>query len=210
MARSITYGRKELHHIALQHIWVTPRQFLTALQRRVRAFAYPAGVAVAAKTGFKNRSDLLYQREFGISIDVEKTRGSRMLGRFHHESTLHHLGASLDQLIAIFCDMDDFCKAFEPMYARRLLHAGQRQRQRQTTLALSEILTLLVYFHWSHYRTFKHYYTEYVAAHVRPYFPHLVSSQRFVELLPRALVPWCGYLATRKGRCTGMAFMDAT
>ena len=116
----------------------------------------------------------------------------------------------MDQLLAIFCDIDDFCKAFEPVYARRLLHAGQRQRTRRTTLALSEILTLLVYFHWSHYRTFKHYYTEYVAVHLHAYFPQLVSYQRFVELLPRALVPLCCYLSTRKGRGTGIAFIDST
>ena len=116
----------------------------------------------------------------------------------------------MDQLLAIFCDIDDFCKAFAPLYHHRLLHIGQRQRARQTTLALSEMLTLLVYFHWSHYRTCKHYYTEYVAVHRRPYFPHLVGSQRFVELMPRALVPLCCYLATRKGRCTGLACIDST
>jgi Transposase DDE domain len=116
----------------------------------------------------------------------------------------------MDQLIAIFCDMDDFCKAFEPVYARHLLHMGQRHRTRQTALALSESLTLLVYVHWSHYRTFKHYYTEYVAVHLRPYFPHLVSYARFVELLPRALVPLCCYLSTRTGRGTGIAFIDST
>ena len=82
----------------------------------------------------------------------------------------------MDQLITIFGDIDEFCKAFEPIYARRLLPIGQRQRTRQTALALSEILTLLVYFHWSHYRTCKHYYTAYVAVHLRPYFPQLVSS----------------------------------
>lgn len=116
----------------------------------------------------------------------------------------------MDELIAIFCDIDDFCKAFEPVYARCLLRTGQRRRMRQTTLELSEILTLLVYFHWSHYRTFKHYYTEYVMAHLHPYFPHLVGYPRFVELMPRALVPLCCYLATRKGRRTGMAFIDST
>jgi transposase len=116
----------------------------------------------------------------------------------------------MDQLITIFCAIDDFCKAFEPVYAQRLRHASQRQRTRQTTLALSEILTLLVYFHWRHYRTFKHDYTEYVAVHLHSYFPQLVSYQRFVELLPRALVPLCCYLSTRKGRCTGIAFIDST
>jgi hypothetical protein len=30
----------------------------------------------------------------------------------------------MDQLITIFCDIDDFCKAFEPVYHRRLLYVG--------------------------------------------------------------------------------------
>jgi hypothetical protein len=37
-----------------------------------------------------------------------------------------------------------------------------------------------------------------------------VSYSRFVELMPRALVPLCGYLHTRKGRCTGITFVDST
>jgi len=116
----------------------------------------------------------------------------------------------MSQLIAMFCDLDDFCKWFEPLYMRRLLQSGQRQRTRQTVLALSEIMTIIVYFHSSHYRDFKHYYTEYVATHLRPYFPTLVSYSRFVELIPRAVVPLCGYLHTRKGRCTGITFVDST
>jgi hypothetical protein len=116
----------------------------------------------------------------------------------------------MDQLIAICCDMDDFCQAFAPVYARHLLHAGQRQRMRQTTLALSEILTLLVSFPWSQYRTFTPYYPAYGMAHLHPYFPQLVSDHRFVELMPRALVPLCCCLSTRTGRCTGLACIDST
>jgi hypothetical protein len=71
-------------------------------------------------------------------------------------------------------------------------------------------MTIIVFFHSSHYRDFKHYYTEYVEEHLRPYFPALVSYSRFVELMPRALVPLCGYLHTRKGRCTGITFVDST
>ena len=71
-------------------------------------------------------------------------------------------------------------------------------------------MTILVSFHRSHYRTFKHYYTEYVAPHLRPYFPTLVSYTRFVELMPRALVPLCCSLHTRKGRGTGIACIDST
>jgi hypothetical protein len=116
----------------------------------------------------------------------------------------------MSRLIAMFCDIDDFCKRFEPLYHRHLLQSGQRSRTRRTALALSEILTLLIYFHCSHYRTFKHYYTEYVELHLRPYFPTLVSYNRFVELMPRALVPLTCCLRTRKGPCTGIAFVDST
>ena len=74
----------------------------------------------------------------------------------------------MSQLIAMFCDIDDFCKRFAPLYHQHLLQAGPCSRRRQPELALSEIMTILIYFHSSHYRTFKHYYTEYVAAHLRP------------------------------------------
>jgi len=116
----------------------------------------------------------------------------------------------MSELIAMFCDIDDFCKWFEPLYQQRLLQDGQRHRVRQGQLALSEIMTIIVQFHRSHYRDFKHYYTEYVAVHLRPYFPDLVSYSRFVDLMPRALVPLCTYLHTRKGPCTGITFVDST
>jgi hypothetical protein len=48
-----------------------------------------------------------------------------------------------------------------------------------------------------------------VAGHLRPSFPALVSYSRFVELMPRVLVPLCGYLHTRQGRCTGITFVDS-
>jgi hypothetical protein len=116
----------------------------------------------------------------------------------------------MSDLVAMFCDIDDFCKVFEPIYSQRLLQNGQRQRVRQGQLSLSEIMTIIVSFHASHYRDFKHYYTEYVEEHLRPYFPALLSYSRFVELMPRALVPLCSYLHTRKGRCTGITFVDST
>jgi hypothetical protein len=50
------------------------------------------------------------------------------------------------QLSAMFCDIDDFCKHFEPIYQQRLLQAGQRQRTRATTLMLSETQTIIFYF----------------------------------------------------------------
>jgi hypothetical protein len=102
-----------------------------------------------------------------------------------------HKGVPLrePQRMALFCDRDDFCKRFPPLSHRPLLQSGQRQRSRQTELARSEIMTSLVNFPWSHYRTCTHSSTESVQRHLRPYLPTLVRATRFVELLPRALVP---------------------
>ncbi len=116
----------------------------------------------------------------------------------------------MSQLIAMFCDIDDFCKTFERVYHQRLLATAGRHRRRSTALALSEIMTIVVYFHCSHYRDFKAYYLRHVRTHLRPYFPTLVSYNRFVELMPRALVPLSAYLTTRYGVGTGIAFIDAT
>lgn len=113
-------------------------------------------------------------------------------------------------ILPLFCEIDDFCQHFEPLWKRRLLGAGERQRDRAGRLCLSEVMTIIVLFHASSYRHFKAYYTEQVMPHYAGAFPRLVSYQRFVELMPSALVPLCGYLQTRKGQCSGISFIDAT
>ena len=116
----------------------------------------------------------------------------------------------MSQLTSMFCQIDDFCKGFEPAFERHLLQSGARQRRRKPGLALSEVMTILVHFHRSGYRTFKAYYTEHVQAHLKGHFPGLLSYNRFVELLPRALVPLACYLHSQRGRPTGLAFVDST
>jgi hypothetical protein len=113
-------------------------------------------------------------------------------------------------ILPIFCDIDDFCLFFEPIWKQRLLVAHERQRNRPSTLCLSEVMTIIVLFHWSGYRNFKTYYTAHVLKHMAGAFPRLVSYNRFVELMPSALVPLCGYLQTRKGECSGISFIDST
>jgi hypothetical protein len=71
-------------------------------------------------------------------------------------------------------------------------------------------MTLIVRFHASAYRNFKSFYTDHVMKHMAADFPHLVSYNRFVELMSSAMVPLCAYLQTRKGECTGISFIDST
>jgi hypothetical protein len=116
--------------------------------------------------------------------------------------------SSLVEILPLFCDIDDFCLLFEPLWQERLLET--RQRNRTSSLCLSEVMTIAVLFHASSYRNIKAYYTEQVLKQYGWAFPRLVSYQRFVELMPSALVPLCGYLQSRKGRCSGISFIDST
>jgi hypothetical protein len=112
------------------------------------------------------------------------------------------------KILPLFCDIDDFCLLFEPLWEQRLLET--RQRNRPSTLCLSEVMTIIVLFHASSYRNFKAYYTEQVLKQYPWAFPRMVSYNRFVELMQGALVPLCGYLQSRKGQCSGISFVDST
>jgi len=113
-------------------------------------------------------------------------------------------------IVALFYDLDQFTQIFEPVWKRRMLSSGGRRRQRSSRLCLSEVMTILVLFHSSNYRDFKHFYLDHVCVHWRGEFPQLVSYNRFVELVPNALMALTCYLHTRMGPCTGINFIDST
>ena len=114
-------------------------------------------------------------------------------------------------ILDLFCSVDDFWQAFAPRWEHELLQTGRRQRrQRASALHPSEIMTIVILFHQSHYRTFKAFYTEHVQQYLRGEFPHLVSYERCVALLPTILVPLTAYLHTQLGTCTGLSFIDST
>jgi hypothetical protein len=115
----------------------------------------------------------------------------------------------ITQFIELFDSVDDFCLEFEPEFNKKLLEDGIRKRIRKSKLSLSEVMTIIIWFHRSGYRTFKDYYTKEVCTHLRWAFPDLVSYNRFVELMSGALLPLCCYLHTRKGNCSGISFIDS-
>lgn len=112
------------------------------------------------------------------------------------------------ELETLFCEIDDFCLVFEPSFTAQLLSNPDRKRIKHSRLSLSEIMTIIVYFHHSSYRNFKHYYQHHICTYHSQDFPNLVSYNRFVELMPYALVPLIFYLNTPKGKCTGISFID--
>jgi len=113
-------------------------------------------------------------------------------------------------LLEMFCDVDDFCQAFQPYWEQKQLTAGIKQRRRSGQLCLSEIMTILIHFHQSNYRNFKAYYLEHVRVHLRAEFPNLVSYPRFVALMKGTILPLSAYLYSLFGSCSGVSFVDST
>jgi transposase len=117
----------------------------------------------------------------------------------------------MESLLELFVHVDDFCQAFLPQLEQQLLTSGAMQRRRARSLSVSEVMTILIHFHQSHYRDFKAYYCEHVLAHLRSEFPGLVSYTRFVDFIPSALVPLCAYFQQFcLGDCSGVSFIDST
>ena len=116
-------------------------------------------------------------------------------------------------LTAIFCDIDDFCKAFEKYCRTHMLPENTDIKGffPRGNMAISEIMTICILFHLSNYRTFKWYYKNHVCVNLRNEFPHLVSYNRFVELMRISLLPLTVYMMQyRVGKCSGITFGDST
>ena len=61
------------------------------------------------------------------------------------------------KVTSLFCVIDDFCKLFKADNTGHLLleEDGVRRRRRKTSLSDSEIITILLYFHFGTFRNFK-------------------------------------------------------
>jgi len=116
----------------------------------------------------------------------------------------------MESLLELFVSVDDFCQVFLPFWERKLMQDGSKKRRRPGEMSISEIMTILIHFHQSHYRDFKTYYTEHVCKYLNKEFPHLVSYERFVILMPSVLGPLSAYLKSLYGRCHGISFIDST
>jgi len=111
----------------------------------------------------------------------------------------------------IFTDTDDFCQSFESAWKKTLLESGVRQRIKASSLCLSEVMAILIFFHQSNHRNFKNYYIGLVCGYMHDAFPGLVSYNRFVELMRDAALPLLVFMwTTRRGQATGIAFVDST
>ena len=115
-------------------------------------------------------------------------------------------------IITLFCEIDDFFLAYEKWVSTQCLPETPplETRGRPRQLHPSEVMTLLIAFHQSNYRTFKHFYLKHACVYWRAEFPHLVSYTRLVQLKKEVLALLGLYLTTTLGDCSGVSFVDST
>ena len=151
---------------------------------------------------------LLNRREFD---GLEKGTGKAETGFETHKVSATDMIVSHLEITQIFCEVDDFCQQFEQLWQQQSqLPSMPGERRSRSRLCLSEVMTIVIAFHGSGFRTFKDFYTLQVLPHWRRAFPKLVSYTRFVDLIPWSLMLLCCYLYTRLGEMTGISFIDST
>jgi hypothetical protein len=116
-----------------------------------------------------------------------------------------------NQLVTIFCEVDDFCKELDKYCKNKLLTGPQKGRRGPASnLSLSEIMTILIMFHQVRFRDFKTFYTGFVESYWRHYFPKLPCYARFIGILKNAIFPMTLFIQIKGGKKTGIYYIDSS
>ena len=113
-----------------------------------------------------------------------------------------------DKITEIFYLADDFCREFSKSFDSHLIGNKPKKTPRMSE---SEIITIMILFHFGAFRNLKHFYINYVQKHLQKEFPDTVSYNRFVELSQKVCLPMTLFLKTCcLGDSTGISFVDST
>jgi hypothetical protein len=112
-------------------------------------------------------------------------------------------------ITALYCCLDDFCKAYEDWEGHRLI-PSETTRQRAGKLSRSEMLFIMVLFHLSPFKNFKVFYHHGIGQKYRACFGAIPHYDRFVSLMPRLFAPLMVLLHSWSGEQTGLYFADST
>ena len=88
----------------------------------------------------------------------------------------------------LFCKVDDFVEEFWPQFRKYLISTGV-ECVRAGQMSVGEIITILILFHQSGFRTFKDFYNKSILRYRTKEFPNTVCYARFIQLIPKILVP---------------------
>lgn len=113
-----------------------------------------------------------------------------------------------NKLIEIFIFIDDYCQLLDDWVEQ----SGRiRVNPYQGRLSISEILTILVFYHHSGFKCFEYYYRRMVLGGLHSYFPQAVSYKHFLSLIPRSFnhLYVLAHVRSRMAERTGIYFVDS-
>lgn len=115
------------------------------------------------------------------------------------------------QIIELFCKVSDFTKRFDEMCKSQAIEYKKKKiRNKESRLSLAEVMTILILFHRSNYRTFKHFYLNHVSTNLKYLFPDLVKYSRFVQMTSEVFFPMYCFVKEHLGISKGIHFVDST
>lgn len=110
----------------------------------------------------------------------------------------------------IFYNVDNFCQTFINKWNKNLL-PNLEIKQQNSRMLISEIMTIVIFYHSSGYKCFKYFYLNHIIQNYKSHFPNIVSYNRFVELMPKTIVPLLYFFKySRMSECTGISYIDST
>jgi hypothetical protein len=114
-------------------------------------------------------------------------------------------------LTEIFYHSDNFCKEYKKYLQNIGISRDKKgKREPKDKLSLSEIMTIVIYFQHSKFRTFKDYYF-FLKSYHNNAFRNLVSYNRLVELQKKILVPLMLFFSMNCSKnATKISFIDST
>lgn len=115
-----------------------------------------------------------------------------------------------DKITPIFVDVDDFCRSVLKNWYKLQKRIHNRKRIRHRQLSESEIITIMLLFHLSHYRNFKQFYLLSIKNNLSEFFPSAMSYPRMVIAMQSLSDLLALYLKNRLSQPTGIAFIDST
>jgi len=119
------------------------------------------------------------------------------------------------ELVKLYCQIDEFCKKFIPIWQRNLIESNKHKKirkQRKDSLDYGEIMTILILYNSSSYSCFKYFYLDFALKNLKEFFPNMPCYDRFTILQKKAFIPLLSFLLhiCRKSKRTGLYYIDST
>ncbi|MBK6891366.1 MAG: IS982 family transposase [Sphingobacteriales bacterium] len=119
----------------------------------------------------------------------------------------------VSMLFELFFFVDNACLLMQQWVAQHWLSEGKTMPRPRSVpkISESEILTILIFYHYSGYKCFEYYYKALVLNDLKTYFPTAPSYNYFIELIERVALPMAilAKLTCQQAEKTGIYYIDA-